>query len=57
MIGVHEPICGSGGRQLLDVRSKLQRNAENKFFTTQEAEHMQLEMMGQQSLNRVEVCV
>ncbi|XP_064381809.1 cilia- and flagella-associated protein 45-like isoform X2 [Halichondria panicea] len=44
-----------GGRQLLDVRSKLQRNTENKMFTSLEAEQVQLDILGQQNKTKLEI--
>ncbi len=39
----------------MDVRSKLQRNTENKMFTSLEAEQVQLDILGQQNKTKLEV--
>ena len=45
------------GRNLADVRTRLKQNMDNQKFAAQEAEHIQLDMIGRDVVNRVEVCV
>ena len=44
-----------GGRNLLDVRSRLQFNTENQRLVAREADYLQLEMMGQETQAKMKV--
>jgi len=50
-----EHHCHAGGRGLLDVRSRMQQNAEMQRFITREAEDMGLDMMKQEMVNKEKV--
>ena len=45
----------TGGGDLLDVRSRLQHNSENQRLVAREADHLQLEMMAQQTQTKMKV--
>ena len=45
----------TGGRDLLDIRSQLQHNSENQRLIAREADHLQLEMMAQQTQTKMKV--
>ena len=40
---------------MLDVRSRLQHNSENQRLVAREADHLQLEMMAQQTQTKMKV--
>ena len=40
---------------MLDVRSRLQYNSENQRLVAREADHLQLEMMAQQTQTKMKV--
>ena len=44
-----------GGRELLDVRSRLQMNSETQRLVAREADHLQLEMMAQETQTKMKV--
>ena len=44
-----------GGRELLDIRSRLQHNTENQRLVAREADHLQLEMMAQDTQTKMKV--
>ena len=46
-----------GGRELLDVQGRLQHNTENQRLVAREADHLQLEMMAQETKTRMKVGV
>ena len=45
------------GRKLMDLQTKQRMNLEQQRFTSQEAEHIQLDMMGREIEARVQVCM
>ena len=49
-------LC-TGGRGLLDVRSRLQHNSENQRLVAREADHLQLEMMAQHTQTKMKVAI
>ena len=48
------PTC-TGGRNLLDVRARLQHNASMQHLITREAEDVELDMMKQDMANKGKV--
>ena len=44
-----------GGRELLDVRSRLQMNSETQRLVAHEADYLQLEMMAQETQTKMKV--
>ena len=45
------------GHKLMDLQTKQRMNLEQQRFTSQEAEHIQLDMMGREIEARVQVCM
>ena len=47
-------LC-TGGRKLMDIRSKQQQSLEQQRLAAREAEHLHLDMMGRKTEARVQV--
>ena len=44
------------GRKLMDLQTKQRMNLEHQRFTSSEAEHVHLDMMGRQIEARIQAC-
>ena len=52
---VNASLLCTGGRKLMDIRSKQEQSLEQQRLTTKEAEHLHLDMMGRKIETRVQV--